>query len=148
MGVDLTTLHLGVNDVPYDYKGSEGQSTGDVAETLEAQYSIMQTFFEVHGQEIADALAEAAVGSLENILMGAPVANHPFIAGETEIQRMFGQFLDLKEMDGRAAGVPTRAALNGVNHRMKDPFAKRAERPSFIDTGLYQSSFRAWVDDK
>ena len=103
----MTTLHLGVNDVPYDYKGSEGQSTGDVAETLEAKYSIMQTFFEVHGQEIADALAEAAVGSLENILMGAPVANHPFIAGETEIQRMFGQFLDLKEMDGRAAGVPT-----------------------------------------
>ena len=144
----MATLHLGVNDIPYDYKGSEGRSTGDVAEILEAKYNVMGVFFEVHGQEIAKHLAEAATDALENLLSGAPVPAHPFLSGETEIQKMFGRFLDLKEMDGRAVGVPTKAALAGVNHRMAHPYAKRDERPSFVDTGLYANSMRAWVDDK
>jgi hypothetical protein len=38
------------------------------------------------------------------------------------------------------------AALHGVSHRFKHPYARRARRPSFIDTGLYQNSFAAWVD--
>jgi len=41
-------------------------------------------------------------------------------------------------------GVPTRAALMGVNSRLKKRRGKR--RPSFRDTGLYQASFMAWVD--
>jgi hypothetical protein len=39
------------------------------------------------------------------------------------------------------------AATAGVNHRKKKPYAKaNPARPAFVDTGLYQSAFRAWVE--
>jgi len=42
-------------------------------------------------------------------------------------------------------GVPTKAALRGVNHRLKHPYRRRGARPSFVDTSLYMSSFKAWA---
>jgi hypothetical protein len=29
---------------------------------------------------------------------------------------------------------------------MKQPLKKRKARPEFVDTGLYQASFRAWIE--
>jgi hypothetical protein len=164
----LTTLHLGVIDVPYvdpapvkapkarrgkanrprkrRAKGSGAVTTGDVAEILEAKYAVMDTFVLLHEQEIADQFAEAISGALENLVVGAPPANNPFGPAEGWTEARFKRFLELQEMNGLVQGVPTRAALEGVRHRFKSKKNPAGPRPSFIDTGLYESSFKAWVE--
>lgn len=139
------TLHLGVVDLPYEY-GKEARTTGDVAEILEAKYGVMETFYERHEEEITQAIENGLAGSLESILSGAPIRNDLFASSEAKIEQSFRKFLDTKEMDGLAPGVPTQAATRGVNHRLKRPYRRRSSRPSFIDTGLYESSFKAWID--
>lgn len=139
----MTKLRLGVNDVPY---ADDGKTTGDVAEILEAKYGVMETFAEIHGQEIADDLAAAAAGALGDLLKGAPVS-HPFAEAENKIAKRFRDCLNSRELDGKIAGVPTAASLAGVNHRLKRPYRKsNPVRPSFIDTGLYQASMAAKVE--
>lgn len=162
----MTTLHLGINDLPYvDYdappkkvakakrgkankprktKGGGGQTTGEIAEILEAKYHIMETFAERHLPEIAGSLAESMAGALESLMMGAPASQSPFGEATDEIKAKFQKFLDDKEMDG-ATGVPTQAAKDGVNHRLK--LKRGPPRPSFIDTGQYQAHFQNWIDD-
>jgi hypothetical protein len=85
-------------------------------------------------------------GQLENLIMGAPQNSIRYDQAGSAIENMFRNFLDLREMDGMP-GVPTAAAEHGVSHRFKHPYAKRASRPSFIDTGLYQASFVAEVKE-
>jgi hypothetical protein len=117
-----------------------------VAEILEAKYAVMDTFVLLHEQEIADQFAEAVSGALENLVMGAPPANNPFGPAEAFTEARFKRYLELQEMNGLVDGVPTRAALEGVSHRFKGKRNKAGPRPSFIDTGLYESSFKAWVE--
>ena len=145
MGNQLTKLVFGVNDVPYVGPGSV--TTGDVAEILEARYGIMQFFFDEHNADVVAALDDVMRDRLDNLLMGAPVPDTLFQEGDlSEVEDAFRRFLDAKEMDGRVPGVPTQAALRGVSHRFSKPYAKRPERPSFIDTGQYQANFVARVE--
>lgn len=120
-------------------------NTGAVAEILEAKYGIMQAFYAKHEADIASAMEGALQGSLENILTGAPIPRNPLIAAESEIEGMFKRFLSLSEIEHMGVpGVPTEAALNGVNHRLKR--GKGPRRPSFIDTGLYQAAFAVEIE--
>jgi hypothetical protein len=141
----MTTLHLGVtDDLPYAHGG---KSVFDVASILEFRYGIMQFFFDTHQQEIVDELGDAIVGSFESALQGAPVSPQPYAAASSEIEKMFNLFLDRKEMDNKVAGVPTAASLGGVSVRFKQKQKKsRGARPSFVNSGLYENSFRVWVD--
>jgi len=156
-------LHFGVVDMPYAQSTapavgkkppttpSQTISTGDVAEILEARYRIMETFFDLKGQQIADALTDAMQGKLEDILLGSPIeiGDKLFSEGELgEIEQLFRKMLDGRELDGKIAGVPTQAAEAGVSHRSLHPYAKRPARPSFIDTGQYQAAFRAWATEE
>lgn len=164
----MPTLNLGVNDIPYTngpiaprrvvhrtYKGREKtftvapsgqQTTGDVAEILEDKYNILETFSQVYQEEIADALAHSIAGAIENMFSGAPPVENPYIEAEAEITTGMKLFLDLQEMDGNGP-VPTKAALRGVNHRLAKPFAKdNPARPSFIDSGLMQANYKAWIE--
>ena len=139
------TLHLGVLDVPYSHS-PEGTTTGDVAEILEAKYHPMEAFVELHLSEIAEDLAQGFQGTLESILMGAPPPSDPFATGTGKIEDRFKQFLSLGEMEALGyPGVPTKAAIERRSSRFK---TKRgpAQRPSFIETGQYQASFKAWID--
>lgn len=150
-------LHLGVVDIPYGHspkkkkgKGGKAQasSTGDVAEILEKKYSIMQFFFDAHKEEIIGAMSEAVGGSFESVVMGAPAPKDVHAAAMSEIQTSFQKFLDQREMDYKVAGVPTAAAQKGVSHRRAHPYAKaNPARASFVDTGAYSASMRAWVEE-
>lgn len=121
------------------------ETTGDVASWLEDKYHVMEAYFAVNAQKIGDELAASAAGALENQMMGAPTTANPYAEGMDFINQGFRDFLDSGEIERMALpGVPTDAATRGVNHRLK--IKKGAARPSFIDTGLYQTSFRAWVD--
>lgn len=171
-----TTLHLGVVDVGYSdapiaparaksnkatlrrlnsknppqapRTGSNSfKTTGDVAEILEAKYHVMQIFFNLHQDFIVGELEASLEGALQNLSLGAPRSISISAEAESAIENQFRQFLALREMDGLGyPGVPTKASLRGVSHRFAHPYARRASRPSFIDTGLYQASFRAWMD--
>lgn len=158
----MATLHLGVDDIQYRYEqqavGKDGrilkrmrkvkssQTTFGVAEKLEEKYKIMETFFTDEEEFIADQLTLSLDKALEAILSGAPAEHDPYGRAATAIQDRFKQYLTTKKMDFRVDGVPTKASLLGVSHRFAHPYAKRPPRPSFIDTGLYEASFRVWVE--
>lgn len=122
-------------------------TTGDVATFLEAKYHIIEIFFEQNAQRIADAAADSYAGAIESLVMGAPVSLDPFGTVAGKIKQWFTEFLVNEELAKLGVpGVPTAAARKGVSHRKKHATAKsNAPRPSFIDTGLYEAAFRAWV---
>lgn len=160
----MTTLHLGVIDQAYrtagpGYQGKTGKpgkrraahvqarTTYDVARILEARYHVMEVFYESYVPEIAQDMANAYAGAIETGIMRGRLPENPAAQGLGKIKKRFNDFLDQSVMEGMGIpGVPTLAALHGVSHRFKHPYAKRARRPSFIDTGLYSASFLAWVD--
>lgn len=135
----MITLHFGVIDVPYE---DENTTTGDVADFLEGKYKIMQTFFDRHGQDIADLMSKDLAGGLENLLAGAPMPRDPLAESMSQVHNLFVAFLDNQEMNG-TDGVPTKRALDGISKRFKNK--KGDPRPSFIDTGTYQAAMRSWV---
>lgn len=154
----MPVLHLGVADVPYveppavvkpgrkaKKAATPNQTTGDVAEILEDKYHVMQVFYEQHKADIAKLLEVDLAAAFEELLAGSNSAAFPFREGAEKIQTMFRRFLSDKEMDRLGyPGVPTMASLLGISHRFK---GKRGPpRPSFIDTGMYENSFKAWVD--
>ena len=173
----MTTLHLGVIEQSYGWAAPPGETklqeglrvsrrkkkraavrkllglrsavtTGDVAEILEAKYHVMETFYELHQEEIGDLIVRSLAAKIETIQQGGYAGyDEPFAGATSVIEDEFKQFLSQKVMETLGIpGVPTKAALAGVSHRFKHPYAQRAARPSFIDTGLYQASFKAWVD--
>jgi hypothetical protein len=153
----MPVLHLGVADVPYSEPPSPvkrghkpkvtaaTETTGDVAERLEDKYHIMRVFYEQHKSDVALALEDSLAGALENLLIGAPSSVSPLGEGASKIQAAFKKFLSEKEMDRLGyPGIPTKASLMGISHRFKGKHGP--PRPSFIDTGLYETSFKAWID--
>ena len=161
------TLHLGVIEQPYtSYDGgrraarprrrggtaiqspkrtSRSVSTAQVARWLEDRYHIMEIFYEEQNGGVIPLLKQSVRDALEDILMGAPVGANPFLPATSEIQARFKAFISDRTMEFMGIpGVPTAAALAGVNSRLKRRRGPR--RPSFRDTGLYQASFIAWVD--
>lgn len=164
-------IHFGVIDVPYSgpadaprrsvtrrrpdgsiesftAPASGAETTGDVATWLEEKYHVMEVFLEERRPKIETALEKSLEGAIENLLLGGPLDHEAFAEGESEVGALFRAFLSERGMDAVGVpGVPTKAAQKGVNHRLKHPYSKdNKERPSFIDTGLYQASFRVWID--
>jgi len=156
----MPTLHLGVNDIPYNEPPPSGkrrrkkiaagtQTTGDVAEILEAKYHIFENFWELHKENIAGDLEDGLAGALESLLMGAPTSLDVFGSATSKIGDRFKKFLSEGEMEKIGyPGVPTQAALDRRSGKKRSARFKRA-RPgtgvSFIDSGLYSASSLAWI---
>jgi len=154
-------LHLGVYDVPYT-KG--GMTTGGVAEILENRYSVMENFYELNSKDIADSLRDSLNNALFSVKNGADILQlKPFDGAVSKIQTKFRKFIQnediiksentflstgrtLKNGKSIRLTVPTQAALMGYSSRLKK--FKGARRPSFRDTGMYESNFTAWVEIK
>ena len=169
----MTRLILGNVDIPYSHDPgeikekkkkigrhrnaprkpkAEGEkesiSTGDVAEFLENKYHPYRIFVELHEEEIAKDIVDSIEGAFETFLQSGKIPESAFKSAESSIETRFKKFLTGKEMERIGyPGVPTKAALHGVNHRLKHPYRKRAPRPSFIDTGLYQSTSAAEIKE-
>lgn len=150
-------LHLGVVDIPYSgapsrhrRKGnvaSGTQTTGDVAGWLEDKYHVMEHFYEQRQDVVVAAVEDSVQGAVESLLMGASFKIDPFGSATSKIEGEFREFLSSREIESVGyPGVPTKAAQRGVNHRLRHPYRRaNPRRPSFVDTALYQASFRAWV---
>lgn len=146
-------LSLGVVDMPYGYGDDPEATTGEVAQALEDNYGIFSLFYQAHHEEIIGEVTDAVSLQLENFIRyGAPLdVSAPLLLGETI--RTFNIFLEMEEMAGLSVNVgpglhntvPTMAAIDGRNSRLKQKHGER--RPSFIDGGLFKSSFTAWIDN-
>lgn len=144
-------LLLGELDIPYstppakDGKDAKpvNVSTVDVANFMESRYHLFTHFYEFNAEKIAGHVADSLTGALESAAMGAPTDGiSPFGAAESAIDAEFRAFLTLDVMATLGyPGVPTQAALNGVNHRLKKK--RGAPRPSFVDTGTMMAAFKS-----
>jgi hypothetical protein len=134
-------LCLGVIDMPYDY-GDTSATTWKVAEDLQDRYQLFTHFFETHSDAICAEAGEAVAWSFINHIRHGTSLPGEELLGET--MQQFNIFLEQEEMAGLSVdNVPTRAALEGKNSRLKQE--KGPRRPSFIDGGLFKSSFVAWT---
>ncbi|WP_336240445.1 hypothetical protein [Citrobacter werkmanii] len=137
-------ISLGVVDMVYDYGDNPGETTHEVAVELEENYGVFTHFWDLHKDTIiAEAGETIALSFINHIKYGAPlVGDAPM--GETI--EAFNHFLEQEEMAGlNIDGVPTKAALDGKNSRLKQESGAR--RPSFIDGGLFKTSFIAWINN-
>jgi hypothetical protein len=147
-------LVLGVVNIPYGHAYGEDTvdpniTTADVAKKLEKRYQIMQSFYKAHESEIKQGYATA----IGNMLMGAMVHGRPLQINQAlnqatkSIPKKFHDFLDNREMDGLADGVPTKRSLKGITHRRKKRKISVGTRPSFEDSLLYRNSMKAWTNN-
>jgi hypothetical protein len=151
-------LALGVAVTNYD--DGSGKTTLDVARILEAKYSVMGTFYYTREKKIAEWLAQSARDAIRELSHGR-VKEKIFAGAEQKIEESFRDFLDASEMATIFSGLTaseaayfiastggfTGAAEARARHRFLHPYASTNKpRPAFIDTGLYQSSFRAWIE--
>lgn len=113
----MPTLNVGVVDLPH---GDDGLTTGDLAEILEAKYDLFRGFVEDNLDKIADQMADALDGALNNMLNGAAVPENPYAEAMEWVGARFREFINSGEVERLGLiGVPTEAALKGVNHRLK-----------------------------
>lgn len=145
MGPDVTKIHLGVTDIPYATKG-HSITTGAVAQILEDRYGLFSAFVAMHEKVIQHDIENALRGSLENMIVRGAPSKVPLATALSDIEELFRDAISMQSYDFKLPGVPTQAALRGVNRRMKRPYVRRGPRPSFRDTGTLMNSFRAWVD--
>ncbi|QKJ58790.1 hypothetical protein [Serratia fonticola] len=138
-------VELGVIDMPYDYGEEPGKTTHQVAMELEDEYKLFTHFFELHRDEIFKSVVEEIqLGLINHIKYGAPFDQETILLGE--VMRTFNIFLEREEMAGLCGDrVPTEASKRGVNSRLKIETGEK--RPSFIDGGLIQTSFVAWISN-
>jgi hypothetical protein len=121
-----------------------------VSGILESSYNIVNQFSEKYGEEIGEIIRDGVELSIIDILPGGdreykPISNRmiQYMKPKTrEIEKLFREFLDNEEAEG--SGIPTKAAMLGVRRGRK----RGGRRPSFVDTGIYRASFRAWADIK
>lgn len=143
------TLHLGVIVQPYRTRGKKarGITTAEVAQILEDKYGLFSVYFRVSQKLVSSALENSVAGALESLMMGAKRID-PWGAATQKIETGFRDFISSRAAERSGIpGTPTAAALAGVNHRLKHPYRKaNPRRPSFRDTALLMTNFKAWVD--
>ena len=133
-------LVLGVVDLPYtDHTQSE--TTGEVAEILEEKYHVMETFFDMHKKDIADAIGQSVAGALVNARAGQTMKRDIFLSAMDKTEKMFKRYIDseqhgikLKKHDAPKAGA-----------RKKRQYKKVSAVVAFVDSGLMRKSFKSWI---
>lgn len=152
------TFNLGVTNKPYPYttrlrsvmgrqrRVRAPKTTTEVMEILEAKYGVIDAFYTSKKPQIDRICLHYLKADLDHQMRGGAASKNPLAGAMVEIEELFVKFLDKRQVERLGiAGVPTEAARMGIQHkRGRKTFGSR--RPSFVDTGLYRDSFRAWVD--
>jgi hypothetical protein len=154
-------VNLGFEALPYTTKSSRtrrvlgrgvrihrgygaGKTSVDVAKELEEKYKLVETFWNLIEDATIEQLEEAFVDDVEEVMQMQALSKRGISDEFTDkIEDQFKRYLDQEEH-----GIKTLAASRGVSHLLPRPYSRsNPPRPSFIDTGLYRGSFRAWVED-
>ena len=113
----------------------QGKSTGDVATQIENQFKLMETFYDLDGESVIIPIIENIVFDDINTKLEGKSADAKLKDEDAQkVEKQFMQNLSSRRYDGVIKGVPTRPSL-------------KTNRPSFINTGLYSSSFRFWMEE-
>ena len=121
-----------------------GKTVGMVAEELERKYGILEAFYGMEEDFIVKNFESAVADGMEQGIAGG---SWDYDWDPTPLEGKFRRALSGRKFDGILRGVPTQAAQRGVSHLRADVFKKgAASRPSFVDTGLYRRSFKAWTE--
>jgi hypothetical protein len=118
----------------YSKRYGENKTTGEVAQELEEKYGILDMFFEMEEDNIDDIIEDTFFEYAENVMMMQDYDKHALHERVAKLENKFKYALSNRRFDGRITGAPTKASL-------------KEGRASFIKSGLYRQSFRAWVDD-
>lgn len=136
-------LRLGVNDIPYN---EGGVTTFQVARWLEDKYGVMAAFYSRHQEDVSKSVENSYGGAMETMFQGGPVVTQPLAGAFSDIKTAFQTFLLTGEIEGMGIpGVPTKAAQDRRSSRFKKGKAP-SQRPSFVDTGVFETNFQAWAD--
>lgn len=127
----------------------QGKTTGDVSKELEDKYKIVEAFVDMEEDYICDLIEEQAAMDLDEIMtLGEPSKKGMSFTETDKIEKKFRNNLSSRKYDGIISGVPTIASIKGFSHLRQHPYEKgHGSRASFVNTGLYSSSFRAWVEE-
>lgn len=172
-------LILGVLDVAYTeqpgpMKRKQGPqratTTGKVAEILEKNYAVMETFFASRKDQIAQWIADDMAKSIQDLVKGgidtsgrmstvshriggkqrtvsAEQAGSYTYGADQKIEAAFRAFIFGREMAKLKGAVISKAAQAGKSKRFKSGHTPgKQARPEFVDTGLYVAAFRAWSE--
>jgi hypothetical protein len=127
-------LVFGVIDQTYP-KGNS--TTGAVAGYLEKRYGVIGHFIEDNHAEVADIVVQIVKQSVKEIMTGEKaVVDLDF----KPVQNKFKEYILGRSLDGKVEGVPTKSAEG------KGYYGKKGPHPSFYVSGLYASSFTAWIE--
>ena len=149
-------LKLGVIEVPEP----GGLSSYDLGKILEEKYTLFSSYVEMHHAKIESELCEALVGAFETFQATGHIAKQPLDSAGQQLTKDLKQFIYKEELAGKVGGVPTQAALEGINTRTlsgKTPRKVKAgqkfkrvktgvRRTSFIDTGIFEASTKVWIE--
>jgi hypothetical protein len=143
----MPVLHLGVVDVSYA-DGGGATTTGDVAGYLEDRYHIMRIFTEENEAFIGEVLVDEVAGAIESIAMGKRMGSLNLRPAMGKIEARFRDALDSGELH---RVLPATQQVNDTTLKTslrKKAVKQESRRQAFIDSGLYQASFRAWLTAK
>jgi hypothetical protein len=160
-------LHMGFINTPYTQEAMQRPATSakleerrvrnrgfsrtmtaqKVASILEGKYGIVETFQKIYDEEINNIIHEGFKEIAEKTILERKGQTRTSLKNlmkpsTKQIEGMFKSFLRAEEMNGMAPGVPTKASFGKQRKR------GRSIKPhsSFVRTGIYMSSFRAWID--
>lgn len=144
LGDHLSTLHFGFDRVYYP----DGRmTTTDVANILEDEYHIVEHFRDFHKVRIEEILHQALVDQMDTGAVKADLH---------KIEDLFKEFLNSRDIERLGIpGVPSRVSRRTIKvggyMRKGSPVRGYRRlggslRPSFIHSGLYRDSFRAWLE--
>ena len=142
-----------------------GGTTGSVGTQLEENYGLFSAFYEHEKDEITHLIEEDVDLAIQSLISGGGLSKNVFGDSTSEIDHLFKTFLSTQEAERVLAPgvnglpVPTKAALEGKSLRLKGGRRLRKvkkgqeyetaygnRRPSFIDSGVFEASFKSWVE--
>jgi hypothetical protein len=125
----------------------QGKSSSQVAIELETRYRIVETFYNLEEDNlIIPLLADDYRDLLDAQMSGLQTVATVTTRTTDKIEQRFRRNLTGRRYDGVIRGVPTRTSQRGISHLRLKPSAARGSRPSFVNTGLYMRSFKAWEE--
>ncbi|GGA00440.1 hypothetical protein [Dyella caseinilytica] len=137
-------LNLGVVDVVYT-DGDGTTTTGDVAGYLESRYHIMRIFLEENEGFIHDCITNEVAGAIEIIAQGKRVPKLELRPAMSRIEERFRDALDSGELHRILPQSQQVSDATLKTSSRKKVMTQTESRQAFIDSGLFQNSFLAWV---
>ncbi len=133
-------IQFGFEDITYaQTRNKKGQfqkrtSSGKVAEKLEDEYLIVESFYNLDAEQmLIPMLEDAFAESLNFTFKGTPYPPKLKDTDPVAIRDKFRHNLTNRRYDGLLFNTPTIPS-------------QKTGRPSFVNTGTYRNSFRVWEE--